>query len=38
LLTVPKDVYSSMTDFATDPASMESHRERLARAIEALVR
>ena len=38
LLAVPKEVYTSMTEFATDPATMESHRERLARAIETLVK
>ena len=38
LLAVPKEVYTSMTEFATDPASMESHRVKLARAIETLVK
>ncbi|MGN0852025.1 MAG: glycoside hydrolase domain-containing protein [Kiritimatiellia bacterium] len=36
LLKVPESVYRSMTDFSTDPADMEAHRLRLARAIEAL--
>ena len=34
LLKVPKSVYSSMTEFTTDPKPMEMHREKLARAIE----
>ncbi len=36
LLKVPADVYTSLTEFATSPASMEAHREKLARALEAL--
>lgn len=36
LLKVPADVYSSLTEFAADPATMERHREKLARAIERL--
>ncbi|MGN0847237.1 MAG: glycoside hydrolase domain-containing protein [Kiritimatiellia bacterium] len=38
LLKVPADVYTSMTEFATDPASMEAHRLKLARALEELAR
>ena len=36
LLKVPTSVYSSMTEFSTDPKPMEAHRERLARAIESI--
>ena len=36
LLKVPSDVYTSLTEFATDPASMEAHRVKLARAIAEL--
>ncbi len=36
LLKVPADVYTSLTEFATDPASMETHRLKLARALEEL--
>ena len=36
LLKVPADVYRSLTDYNRDPAAMESHRMRLARAIEKL--
>ena len=36
LLKVPKSVYSSMTEFSTDPRPIEKHRERLARAIESI--
>lgn len=36
LLTVPQTITKSMTDFSTDPADMEAHRMRLARAIESL--
>ena len=36
LLKVPADIYRSLTDYNRDPASMESHRLRLARAIEKL--
>jgi hypothetical protein len=37
LLKVPKSVYSSMTEFTTDPKPMETHREKLARAIENIL-
>jgi len=33
LLTVPADVSSSLTSFTRDPATIEAHRDRLARAI-----
>lgn len=36
LLAVPKDVYRSMTDFTSDPAVLERHRVKLARAIESI--
>ena len=36
LLTVPTDVYRTLTDYNRDPAAMETHRLRLARAIAAL--
>lgn len=36
LLTVPESVSRSLTEFSTDPAAMQTHREKLARAIEAL--
>lgn len=36
LLKVPISVYASLTEFATDPASMEVHRVKLARALEEL--
>ena len=36
LLKVPASVYTSLTEFATDPASMEAHRVKLARALEEL--
>lgn len=36
LLKVPATVYTSLTEFATDPASMEEHRLKLARALEEL--
>ena len=36
LLKVPPSVYSSMTEFTTDPKPMETHREKLARAIEKI--
>lgn len=35
LLSVPPDIASSLDDYSTDPAGMESHRVRLAEAIEA---
>ena len=38
LLAVPEAVTKSMTDFATDPAPIESHRVKIARALEALGR
>ena len=34
LLKVPADVYSSLTEYNYDPAALEAHRERLARALE----
>lgn len=37
LLSVPQDVYRSMTDFTTDPAVLERHRVKMARAIESLL-
>ena len=37
LLKVPPSVYSSMTEFATDPEPMEKHREKLARTIEKIL-
>ena len=36
LLTVPEDVSKSLTSFTHDPAPMERHRDKLARAIMAL--
>ena len=36
LLTVPKSVYTSLTDYNPDPGAMEGHRRVLARAIESL--
>ena len=36
LLNVPQNVSKSLTDFNTDPAAIEEHREKLARAIEDL--
>ena len=36
LLTVPKDVYRTMTDFSVDPSPMEAHRIKLAREIERI--
>lgn len=38
LLEVPSDVSTSLTEFNVDPSAMESHREKLARAIEELSR
>lgn len=38
LLIVPESVSRSLTEFNTDPAAMQVHREKLARAIEALQR
>ncbi len=38
LLEVPVDVFTSLTEFNIDPSAMESHRVKLARAIEALSR
>lgn len=38
LLAVPKSVYTSLTDFAVDPAPMETHRDALARAIVELLK
>ena len=32
LLQVPADVYSSLTAYNYDPAALEAHREKLARA------
>lgn len=37
LLKVPSDVYSSLTAYNYDPAALEAHREKLARAIEGTV-
>ena len=37
LLTVPDDVFSSLTSYNFDPAALERHRVRLARAIERLL-
>ena len=37
LLKVPTSVYSSMTEFTTDPEPMERYREKLARAIEKII-
>jgi len=36
LLTVPSDVSEGLTSFNTDPAALEGHRIKIARAIEAL--
>ena len=36
LLKVPPSVYSSMTEFTTDPEPMEKHREKLAHMIEEI--
>ncbi len=38
LLIVPQAVSVSLTEFTTDPAAMEAHREKIARAIELLQR
>jgi hypothetical protein len=38
LLTVPADVSASLTRFTRDPAMIEAHRDRLARAIVELVK
>jgi succinate dehydrogenase flavin-adding protein (antitoxin of CptAB toxin-antitoxin module) len=38
LLDVPADVTADMTTFTKDPAPLETHRDRLARAIAALRR
>ena len=38
LLAVPEAVTKSMTDFAIDPTPIESHRVKIARALEALGR
>ena len=38
LLAVPKSVYTSLTDFAVDPAPMETHRDVLAHAIVELLK
>ena len=37
LLNVPPSVYSSMTEFTTDPEPMERHRDKLARTIEKII-
>ena len=37
LLEVPQSIYSSMTEFTTDPEPMERHRAKLARAIEMIL-
>ena len=36
LLTVPESITKSMTSFTTDPASIEIHRDAVARALEVL--
>ncbi|OQC14848.1 MAG: hypothetical protein BWX73_01624 [Lentisphaerae bacterium ADurb.Bin082] len=36
LLTVPESISTSLTKFTTDPAPIEEHREKLARAIASL--
>ena len=38
LLTVPADVSASLTSFTRDPATIESHRDKLARAIVELLK
>jgi hypothetical protein len=38
LLKVPKNVSKSLTEFNTDPAAIERHREKIARAIEVLTK
>ena len=38
LLTVPDDITTDMTHFTKDPAPIEAHRDKVARAIEALSR
>ena len=38
LLSVPKAVYRALDDYSADPTHMETHREKLARAIEQLQR
>jgi len=38
LLEVPADVTKDMTTFTKDPAPLEAHRNRVARAVEALTR
>ena len=38
LLTVPPDVSSSLTRFTRDPATLETHRDKLARAIVELLK
>ena len=36
LLEVPGEITKSMTEFTTDPAPIEKHREKIARAIQKL--
>ena len=38
LLTVPADVSASLTSFTRDPAPLEAHRDKLARAIVMLLK
>ena len=38
LLAVPKAVYMDIDVYSADPSHMETHREKLARAIERLSR
>jgi len=38
LLTVPADVSASLTRFTNDPATIEAHRDKLARAIVELLK
>ena len=38
LLRVPRSVYRTLEDYSDDPTPMEEHRERVARALESLVR
>ncbi|HPW75575.1 MAG TPA: DUF4091 domain-containing protein [Kiritimatiellia bacterium] len=38
LLTVPAEVSAGLTDFTRDPAPIETHRDKLARAIVSLLR
>jgi len=38
LLTVPPDVSASLTRFTRDPTTIETHRDKLARAIVELLK